>query len=375
LRPALFFVIDITEQGDLRMIRDIERIYGTLLDRKYQKKLFRDLKGLQGKGDSHLACCPFHEDEHPTFLVYADRPEYFCFVCGARGDWLSYLQLKTGMDFFSALFLLGKEAGIEPIACDKSAWDDELSRSILLELMSGFFTAQLYSPAGEKELFYLYNRRYAMGEVEGSSFGFYPGYRQTREYLLSQGLSDEFLDTVLDAVWARDAEEFRLTIPYRDTAGRLMGMFGRDVTQNGPAAYRELTDMSLLRDAPFLLYRYRGAKELLIVEGFLDSLLVDRIGLKPVVGIGKSGLSAGRCDAIAAYGTRRCILCLGSGREKRELMLDAARLIESRGMEAAFLPLEERYQDLDHFIRATELKDFRKLLKKTLSLEEFTQGV
>ena len=36
------------------MIRDIERIYGTLLDRKYQKKLFRDLKGLQAVSYTHL---------------------------------------------------------------------------------------------------------------------------------------------------------------------------------------------------------------------------------------------------------------------------------------------------------------------------------
>ncbi len=356
------------------MIRDIERIYGTLLDRQYQKNLFKDLKGFQEKGTSHIACCPFHEDEHPTFLVYADRPEYFCFVCGARGDWLSYLQLKTGMDFFGALSLLAGEAGIEPIAYDKSAWDDELSRTILLELMAGFFTTSLYSPAGEKDLFYLYNRRYAMGEVEGSSFGFYPGYRQTREYLMSQGLTDEFLDEVLDAVWSRDAEEFRLTIPYRDTAGRLMGMIGRDVTKKGPEAYRALTGLSLLRDAPFLLYKHRGSEELLVVEGLLDALLVDRIGLKPVAGIGKSGLSAGQCDTIASYGTGRCILCLGSGIDRKEQMLQAADLVESRGMQAAFLPLGEEYEDLDHFIRATELKDFRRLLKKTCGREEFMRG-
>jgi len=357
------------------MIRDIERIYGTLLDREYQKKLFHGLKGLQEKGDSHLACCPFHEDEHPTFLVYSDRPEYFCFVCGARGDWLGYLQLETGMDFSGALSLLAREAGIEPVAYDKPAWGDELSRTLLLELMAGLFTTRLYSPDGEKELFYLYNRRYAMGEVEGSSFGFYPGYRQTREYLLSQGLADEFLDTALDAVWARDAEEFRLTIPYRDTAGRLMGMIGRDVTKKGPEAYRALTDLALLRDAPFLLYKYRGSEELLVVEGLLDALLADRIGFKPVAGIGKSGLSEGQCDAIASYGTRTCILCLGSSREKKELMLKSADLIESRGMQAVFLPLQEQYEDLDHFIRSTELSDFRRLLKKTQDRQVFVRGM
>lgn len=357
------------------MIRDIERIYGTLLDRNYQKRLFRDLSDFQEKGNSYLACCPFHGDAHPTLLIYKDRPEYFCFVCSARGDWLHYLQIRHGMGFFEAISLLGGESEIEPIAYDKTSWDEELSRTILLELMAEFFTARLYSPAGVKELFYLYNRRYAMGEVEGSSFGYYPGYGQTREYLLSQGVAEELLDEVLDGIWTRDAEEFRLTIPYRDSAGRLMGMIGRDVTKKGPDAYRALTDLSVLKDTPFLLYKYRGSEELIIVEGLLDSLLVDQIGFKPVVGIGKSGLSTGQCDAIADYGTRRCILCLGSSREKKELMLEAARLVEKRGMQAVFLPLQEQYEDLDHFIRATELKDFKKLLKHTQSMAEFERDL
>ena len=38
--------------------------------------------------------------------------------------------------------------------------------------------------------------------------------------------------------------------------------------------------------------------------------------------------------------------------------------MRARGMEAAVLPLPEGYADLDHFIRATDLHDFRTLLRK-----------
>jgi DNA primase len=353
------------------MVRDIECIYATLLDRNYPARLFGGLKDFQEKAGSFIARCPFHEDSNPTLIVYRDRPEYFCFACSARGDWLRYLKLKEGMSFPEALSLLGRESGIDVQGYDKENWDDELGRSMLLELMAGYFTAQLYSPAGEKELFYLYHRRYAMAEVEGSSFGFYPGRAQTREHLLSQGVDPGLVDTALQGFWMEDAEEFRLTIPYRDSAGRLMGMIGRDVSRKGPGAYRPLTGLSALYDVPFLLYKHRGAEELLVVEGFLDALLVDQIGYRPVVGVGREGLSAGQCETLARYGTRRCVLCFGGGRPKRELMLASARRVEDLGMEAIFLPLDEQYEDLDHFIRATELHDFRKLLKRTQTREEF----
>ena len=237
------------------MIRAMERMYATLLDRNYQETLFSGLEDVRHKGDSAITRCPFHQDTHPTFIIYKDRPEYFCFVCSARGDWLSYLQLKEGMSFQEALSLLSRESGIDATGYDKNAWDGELTRTILLELMAGFFTTQLYSPAGSRELFYLYNRRYAMAEVEGSSFGYYPGRDQTRGYLLSQFASKEVVDSFLKSVWAGDAEEFKLVIPYRDSSGRLMGMIGRDVAKNGPEAYRGLTDLSALKDVPFLLYK------------------------------------------------------------------------------------------------------------------------
>ncbi|MFY9397384.1 MAG: CHC2 zinc finger domain-containing protein [Desulfomonilia bacterium] len=347
----------------------IERMYATLMDRGYVKTLFGYLQDFQERAGGYIARCPFHEDEHPTLIIYRDRPGYFCFVCGARGDWLRFLQLAKGMDFLQALDMLGRESAIDTRDLGKADWEGELSRSTLLELMAEYFTAQLYSPAGEKELFYLYRRRYAMGEVEGSSFGFYPGRARTREHLFSQGVETALVDTGMQGFWMEDAEEFRLTIPYRDSSGRLMGMIGRDVSKKGPEAYRPLTDLSALSDVPFLLYRHRGAEELLVVEGLLDALLVDRIDYRPVVGVGREGLNAAQCETLARYGTRRCILCFGGG--KRELMLSSASKVEASGMEAIFLPLEEQYEDLDHFIRSTELHDFRKLLRRTQTREEF----
>ena len=35
-----------------------------------------------------MACCPFHNDKHPSMKI--DR-NYYCFACGAKGDAVTYV--------------------------------------------------------------------------------------------------------------------------------------------------------------------------------------------------------------------------------------------------------------------------------------------
>lgn len=49
--------------------------------------------------------CPFHNEKTPSCVVYADH--FHCFGCGARGDVISYVMLRDGINFQSALEKLG----------------------------------------------------------------------------------------------------------------------------------------------------------------------------------------------------------------------------------------------------------------------------
>ena len=136
-------------------------------------------------------------------------------------------------------------------------------------------------------------------------------------------------------------------------------------------SYSPLTDLNMLEDVPFLMYKSRRAEELIVVEGLLDALLIDQIGIKPVVAIGKSGLSTRQMDALCEYGTRHCIICLGSPKNRKRATTDAAELIRARGLSVSVLPLEDTYSDIDEFIRSNDLNLFRKLLAKPVSFEEW----
>jgi len=165
------------------MHNDIESLYATLLDRNFQVALFGDLEGFQNASGGYSACCPFHAENIPTMLIHASRPGYFCFVCGARGDWIEYLlRRKADMIFSEALGRLEAEASVK-ILTDEATWREELLYSELLEAVQGASIAELWSENGLEARAYLADRGYTQEEIEGMALGVVPSAQSLTENL------------------------------------------------------------------------------------------------------------------------------------------------------------------------------------------------
>lgn len=46
-----------------------------------------------------LACCPFHNDKHPSMKI--DK-FYYCFACGEKGDAIHYVAEQYGLSEYEA---------------------------------------------------------------------------------------------------------------------------------------------------------------------------------------------------------------------------------------------------------------------------------
>jgi hypothetical protein len=57
------------------------------------------------QGKLWSACCPFHDENTPSFLVYPDH--YHCFGCGAHGDIFDWTMSQYRMSFSEAVASLG----------------------------------------------------------------------------------------------------------------------------------------------------------------------------------------------------------------------------------------------------------------------------
>ena len=63
------------------------------------KKLGRDFK----------ACCPFHNEKTPSFVVNQQRQWYHCFGCGKHGNVISFVMERENVDFPNAVSILARK--------------------------------------------------------------------------------------------------------------------------------------------------------------------------------------------------------------------------------------------------------------------------
>jgi hypothetical protein len=58
---------------------------------------------LKKAGHNLKACCPFHDERTPSFVVYPDQNRFHCFGCQAKGDTLDFIQKYEGINFREAV--------------------------------------------------------------------------------------------------------------------------------------------------------------------------------------------------------------------------------------------------------------------------------
>ena len=56
------------------------------------------LSGIRARGEWVQACCPFHDDRHPSFAVNVEHGGYSCLACGAKGSFPALVQKLDGFD-------------------------------------------------------------------------------------------------------------------------------------------------------------------------------------------------------------------------------------------------------------------------------------
>lgn len=70
-------------------------------------------KGKSNPGRNDLwACCPFHNENSPSFHADGQDGRYHCFGCGASGDHFQFLMALKGVDFPSAVAEVASIGGI-----------------------------------------------------------------------------------------------------------------------------------------------------------------------------------------------------------------------------------------------------------------------
>lgn len=252
---------------------------------------------LSKAGVNYKGVCPFHDDHTPSMVVSPSRQTYHCFVCGASGDVIAFVQHYLNLTFIEALRWCATQAGIEFPAKQMTQEEEEQykqkeSQRIAIEAAAKFFQNNL----SQAESFLL-KRGYTLNDQALSDFGvgYAPTSNAALRNLTTAGYSASRLKEV-DIVAESDGQFYdrfrdRLMFPFYDLQGHIVGFSGRIVTpRDNTGKYINTSETPLFTKGKHVFGLYQARKSIAragfvyLVEGQFDVMSLHKVGIENVIG-------------------------------------------------------------------------------------------
>lgn len=270
---------------------------------------------VQKKGNSIVAVCPFHNDTHPSMSVNATLNIFKCFVCGAGGNPIGFVQKYIGLSRSISLEeAIKRTAEINGIILPKNSLTSlvEVERKSLppeskaLDDLASFYRMELRTQAGSKAFEYLKNRKMDDNVLEHFGIGYAPkdntlAIRTLRE---KKGYSIDVLEKAgilsSNSETLKDRYSERIMFPLKDSDGHAVGFSGRKYLPDDPSTskYINSPETDLFKKST-LLYNLDNAIQtakrdgyIYVTEGFMDVIALYRAGINSAVALMGTNVSA-----------------------------------------------------------------------------------
>ena len=67
---------------------------------------------LKRKGRLYAGLCPFHNEKTPSFFIYPETQNFYCFGCGVGGDVITFIKKIESLSYPEAVKMLAARAGM-----------------------------------------------------------------------------------------------------------------------------------------------------------------------------------------------------------------------------------------------------------------------
>lgn len=296
-----------------------------------------------------------HKDRIDKTKVLKAQPGRIFEEGGDGKSLVDYVMERDRLPFIEAVRKLAGVASLQLPGLDvkdQESYRRAQQRSSLLEEAAGYMSWSLLHAEGARaeavRKYLQEDRRYTMEDVEAMGLGYLASWEKLKAYLVSKGYQENAIEEGLTiAKDGRLGDTHTLAIPYR-TGSRIQGFSFRTVTGASPK-YLNTVDMDR-KAGLFNLSPLKGAKDLVVVEGYLDALHATAKGMENVVAVGSAGLSPEHVKDAVAKGARAVTLCFDAdkgGRDGTERALEVLRTNSNLRTYVAELPAGENGEKMD----------------------------
>ncbi len=355
------------------------------VDRIYAAANIVDIVGdfvtLKRKGVNYQACCPFHNEKTPSFVVSPSKGVYKCFGCGKGGNAVTFLMEHENVTYPEALKMVAKRYGIE--VREKELTPEEERRNNDRESMfalnswaADYFAHYLHHESEGMSVGMTYFRRQrgmTDATIEKFGLGFCPakGDKMSQD-ALAAGYKEEFLvSTGLSLKRESDGSLFdrfhdRVMFPVHNISGRIVAFGGRTLrTDKKVAKYQNSPESEIYSKKRELYGLYFAKKAIqqqdfaILVEGYTDVISMHQAGVENVVASSGTSLTTEQIRLLNRF-TKNITVIYDGDSAGIHASLRGIDMILKEGMNVRVVLLPEP-EDPDSFARshtAAELQEY-----------------
>lgn len=341
--------------------------------------IISDFVTLKKKGVNYQACCPFHNEKTPSFVVSPSKGVFKCFGCGKGGNAVTFVMEHENMTYPEALKYVAKKYGIEVnehelLPEEQRRNDDRESMMVVSSYAADYFVRMLHeTPEGQNiGIGYFRERGFSDATIKRFELGYCTEVRDafTRQ-ALSDGYKEEFLVSTGLTIKRETGGYYdrfcgRVIFPIHSISGRVIAFGARTMrTDKKTAKYLNSPESEIYHKSDVLYGLYFAKRAItqqdccILVEGYTDVISMHQAGIENVVASSGTSLTQGQIRMIARFSRNITIIYDGdSAGIKASLRGIDMVLKEGMNVRTVLLPDGE---DPDSFARshnASQVQDY-----------------
>ena len=332
--------------------------------------------------EKNKALCPFHNDHSPSFSVNGDKQIYKCFSCGESGNVITFVQKYNNISFQEAIKILAENAGIN-ITLDtpkkQSAYDKYYD---INDTALKYYKNNLISSVGTEAYKYLTDRGLTKELINEFNIGLSTGNKLSsmllKKYdevsLLNVDISKEINGNIYDTF------QNRIIFPIIDEDRNVIAFSGRkylrdDLNDNTQPKYLNTKETIIFKKSNVLyninnsLQEIKKSKEIIITEGFMDTIRMSSIGYKNVVALMGTAFTKEHLEKIKSYKCR-VVLNLDQDNAGKSATVSIGDELIKNNIDVSVIVFDD-YKDSDEYIVNKGRDAFDLAYKNRISFIDF----
>lgn len=342
------------------------------------EEVVADFVSLKRKGQNLWACCPFHNENTPSFSVSPAKGFYKCFGCGRGGDSIDFVMEVEKLNYLEALRYLAKKYGIE--IKEEELTPDELkaqsereSLYIVLNFANDYFKKNLHDSSEGKSIGLSYFKEREVSEDITNKFEL--GYALDQwEGLLSEakkaGHTTELLEKA-GLIIPKDDRHYdrfrgRVIFPIHNISGRVVAFGARALKKDDKPKYINSPETTVYHKSQ-ILYGLFQAKQAIrqqencyLVEGYTDVTRLHQVGIENVVASSGTSLTEEQVRLVGRFTNQLTVLYDGDVAGLKA-SLRGVDIILANGLDVKVVLFPEG-QDPDSYARELGTNEFKRFL-------------